>query len=253
MKILLVAVNAKYIHSNPAVYSLRASSMHPEIVEVAEFTINDRYEDILAGILEKEADVIGFSAYIWNTDIIEDLMADVRRVRGGGVVLFSGGPEASNAPERFLANGDFVICWEGERPFAAVTALALEVSGEALLARVKNEVPGAAYLADGKLKVNPAPFGAGDDIDRVRFMYDDLAPFDNRIIYYESSRGCPFSCSYCLSSIDRKVRFRSLDKVLPELQFFIDRRVPQVKFIDRTFNASHERTMAIWKIGRAHV
>ena len=105
MKILLVAVNAKYIHSNPAVYSLRASSMHPEIVEIAEFTINDRYEDILAGILEKEADVIGFSAYIWNTDIIEDLMADVRRVRGGGVVLFSGGPEASNAPERFGSHG----------------------------------------------------------------------------------------------------------------------------------------------------
>ena len=253
MKILLVAVNAKYIHSNPAVYSLRASSMHPEIVEVAEFTINDRYEDILAGILEKEADVIGFSAYIWNTDIIEDLMADVRRVRGGGVVLFSGGPEASNAPERFLANGDFVICREGERPFAAVTALALEErEPEALLARVKNEVPGAAYLADGKLKVNPAAAGAGDDIDRAPFLYDDLAPFDNRIIYYESSRGCPFSCSYCLSSIDRKVRFRSLDKVLPELQFFIDRRVPQVKFIDRTFNASHERTMAIWTYLRDH-
>ena len=125
--------------------------MHPETVEIVEFTINDRYQDILAGILEREADLIGFSTYIWNTDIVQDLAADIRRVRKDRVVLFAGGPEASYAPERFLGSCDFVICWEGERPFAAVTALALEVSGEALLARVKNEVPGAAYLADKDL------------------------------------------------------------------------------------------------------
>ena len=120
MKILLVAVNAKYIHSCPAVYSLRACCMHPETVEIVEFTINDRYQDILAGILEREADLIGFSTYIWNTDIVQDLAADIRRVRKDRVVLFAGGPEASYAPERFLGSCDFVICWEGERPFAQI-------------------------------------------------------------------------------------------------------------------------------------
>ncbi len=255
MKILLTAVNAKYIHSCPAVYSLRASSVHPEIVEIAEFTINDRYQDILAGILEREADIIGFSTYIWNTDVIEDLIADVRRVRGDGVVLFAGGPEASYAPERFLPDCDFVICWEGERPFAMLTDLALaEMDLSSLVRRVREEVPGAAYLdaETGRVMINPGVSEKNDDIDKIPFLYDDLNPFDNRIIYYESSRGCPFACTYCLSSIDRHVRFRSLDKVLSELQFFIDKRVPQVKFIDRTFNCSHERTMSIWTYLRDH-
>ena len=253
MKILLTAVNAKYIHSNPAVFSLRASSMHPEIVEIAEFTINDRYQDILAGILERETDIIGFSTYIWNTEIMENLAADVRRVRGDEVVLFSGGPEASYAPERFLRSCDFVICGEGERPFAALAGIAFsENEPAAVLARVRNELPGAAYLDEGRLKVNPAVCGAPDDIDSIPFLYDDLAPFTSRIIYYESSRGCPFSCAYCLSSIDRHVRFRSLDKVLRELRFFIERKVPQVKFIDRTFNCQHERTMAVWTFLRDH-
>ena len=251
MKILLVGVNAKYIHSCPAVYSLRASCSHPEMVDIAEFTINDRYQDILAGILEREADLIGFSTYIWNTDIIQDLTADIRRVRGEGAVLFAGGPEASYAPERFLGSCDFVVCWEGEKPFRMITGYAARFE-EIDLRTIKANVPGLAFYEEDRIIITPAEPETNDDINEIPFLYDDLELFNNRIIYYESSRGCPFNCTYCLSSIDKQVRFREIDKVLRELQYFIDREVPQVKFIDRTFNCSHERTMTIWTYLRDH-
>ena len=256
MKILLVAVNAKYIHSCPAVYSLRACCMHPELVEIAEFTINDRYQDILAGILEREADLIGFSTYIWNTDIMQDLAADIRRVRQDRVVLFAGGPEASYAPERFLSSCDFVICWEGERPFAQIVEYVnrIEIRNNAVqvVSYVKTQVPGAAFYEHDRLIIRPAAAETDADINAIPFLYNDLEAFDNRIIYYESSRGCPFNCTYCLSSIDKHVRFRKIETVLRELQYFIDREVPQVKFIDRTFNCNHERTMTIWSYLRDH-
>ena len=294
MKILLVAVNAKYIHSCPAVYSLRACCMHPETVEIVECTINDRYQDILAGILEREAELIGFSTYIWNTDIVQDLAADIRRVRKDRVVLFAGGPEASYAPERFLGSCDFVICWEGERPFAQIVeyvnrpgvrsnAVAAETcvsdknvtkqqiedrtrhtdsksvmqqeiqqgdrdreeSLACIVSYVRTQVPGAAFYDHDRLIIRPATAETDEDINAIPFLYNDLEAFDNRIIYYESSRGCPFNCTYCLSSIDKHVRFRNIETVLRELQYFIDREVSQVKFIDRTFNCNHERTMTI--------
>ena len=301
MKILLVAVNAKYIHSCPAVYSLRACCMHPEIVEIVEFTINDRYQDILAGILEREADLIGFSTYIWNTDIVQDLAADIRRVRKDRVVLFAGGPEASYAPERFLGSCDFVICWEGERPFAQIVeyvnrpgvrsnAVAAETcvsdknvtkqqiedrtrhtdsksvmqqeiqqgdrdreeSLACIVSYVRTQVPGAAFYEQDRLIICPASAETDEDINAIPFLYNDLEAFDNRIIYYESSRGCPFNCTYCLSSIDKHVRFRNIETVLRELQYFIDWEVSQVKFIDRTFNCNHERTLTIWSYLRDH-
>ena len=263
MKILLVAVNAKYIHSCPAVYSLRACCMHPELVEIAEFTINDRYQDILAGILEREAGLIGFSTYIWNTDIVQDLAADIRRVRQDRVVLFAGGPEASYAPERFLGSCDFVICWEGERPFAQIVeyvnrlesrsdTVSVEKCASCITSYVRTQVPGAAFYDHDRLIIQPAEDETDEDINAIPFLYNDLEAFDNRIIYYESSRGCPFNCTYCLSSIDKHVRFRNIETVLRELQYFIDREVPQVKFIDRTFNCNHERTIIIWNYLRDH-
>lgn len=271
MKILLVAVNAKYIHSCPAVYSLRACCMHPEIVEIVEFTINDRYQDILAGILEREAELIGFSTYIWNTDIVQDLAADIRRVRKDRVVLFAGGPEASYAPERFLGSCDFVICWEGERPFAQITESVMQQETKPAVLRemkpqdrnveeslayivsfVRAQVPGAAFYDQDRLIIRPASAETDEDINAIPFLYNDLEAFGNRIIYYESSRGCPFNCTYCLSSIDKHVRFRNIETVLRELQYFIDREVSQVKFIDRTFNCNHERTMTIWSYLRDH-
>ena len=276
MRILLVAINAKYIHSCPAVYSLRGSCRHPEAVEIAEYTINDRYQDILGGILEREADLIGFSTYIWNTQLVQDLIRDIRRVKRESVILFAGGPEASYSPERFLSSCDFVICGEGERPFRMITERAVSPSDsdslsndektkdcdrdrhsegyrrQSFLRWIRTNVPGAAFYDGNILRTNPAVPETNADIDSIPFLYDDLTLFDNRIIYYESSRGCPFSCTYCLSSIDKRVRFRKMETVLRELQFFIDCEVPLVKFIDRTFNCSHERTMTIWTYLRDH-
>ena len=276
MRILLVAINAKYIHSCPAVYSLRGSCRHPEAVEIAEYTINDRYQDILGGILEREADLIGFSTYIWNTQFVQDLIRDIRRVKRESVILFAGGPEASYSPERFLSSCDFVICGEGERQFRMIVERAVSSSDsdslsddektedcdrdrhsegyrrQSFLRWIRKNVPGAAFHDGNVLRTNPAVPETNADIDSIPFLYDDLTLFDNRIIYYESSRGCPFRCTYCLSSIDKRVRFRKMETVLRELQFFIDREVPLVKFIDRTFNCSHERTMMIWRYLRDH-
>ena len=321
MRILLVAINAKYIHSCPAVYSLRVSCGHPEEVGIAEYTINDRYQDILGDILSREADLIGFSTYIWNTQFVQDLASDIRKVRQEGVILFAGGPEASYSPEKFLGSCDFVVCGEGERPFRMIAEHAVslfnqehlsehmefpsnpellsqhaaspsdleplsehavspsaqelltELSGQetslpeehtlqsgcsegrtlqSLLRWIRKNVPGAAFHDGSLVRMNPAIPETNADIDSIPFLYEDLTQFDNRIVYYESSRGCPFNCTYCLSSIDKRVRFRSLEKVLRELRFFIDREVPLVKFIDRTFNCSHERTMKIWTYLRDH-
>ncbi len=276
MRILLVAINAKYIHSCPAVYSLRGSCLYPEAVEIAEYTINDRYQDILGGILEREADLIGFSTYIWNTQLVQDLIRDIRRVKRESVILFAGGPEASYSPERFLSSCDFVICGEGERPFRMIVERAVSSSDpdslsddektedcdrdrysegyrrQSFLRWIRTNVPGAAFHDGNVLRTNPAVPETNADIDSIPFLYDDLTLFDNRIIYYESSRGCPFSCTYCLSSIDKRVRFRKMETVLRELQFFIDCEAPLVKFIDRTFNCSHERTMTIWTYLRDH-
>ena len=276
MRILLVAINAKYIHSCPAVYSLRGSCLYPEAVEIAEYTINDRYQDILGGILEREGDLIGFSTYIWNTQLVQDLIRDIRRVKRESVILFAGGPEASYSPERFLSSCDFVICGEGERQFRMIVERAVSSSDsdslsddektedcdrdrhsegyrrQSFLRWIRKNVPGAAFYDGNILRTNPAVPETNADIDSIPFLYDDLTLFDNRIIYYESSRGCPFSCTYCLSSIDKRVRFRKMETVLRELQFFIDCEVPLVKFIDRTFNCSHERTMTIWTYLRDH-
>ena len=247
-KVLLVAVNAKYIHSCPAVYSLRASSGHAEVVQIAEFTINDRYQDILAGILAYHADIIGFSCYIWNTQIVTDLIADIRALLGDKVILYAGGPEASYGPETFLGSCDFVMCGEGEKPFAllmeAVSQDDLEQHG---LREFVRTLPGAAWKDGGRIVYNPINPEAGSDMNKIPFLYTDLGNFDNRIIYYESSRGCPFRCTYCLSSIDKTVRFRDLETVKRELQFFIDHKVPQVKFVDRTFNCDRKRAMEIWQ------
>lgn len=256
-KVLLVAVNAKYIHSCPAIYSLRASSGHAESVQIAEFTINDRYQDILAGTLAYHADIIGFSCYIWNTQIVTDLIADIRALLGDTVILYAGGPEASYGPETFLESCDFVMCGEGEKPFALLMEA---VSREAETAQTRKDdpemqeirefirtLPGCVWKDGGRIVYNPITPEAGSDMNEIPFLYTDLGYFDNRIIYYESSRGCPFRCTYCLSSIDKTVRFRNMETVKRELQFFIDHKVPQVKFVDRTFNCDRKRAMEIWQ------
>lgn len=257
-KILLVALNAKYIHSNPALYSLsRTAGGINKGIHILELTINNRYEDIISAIYNENPDVIGFSVYIWNAGLMKDVMADLRRLCPE-TLMFAGGPEATNDARTYLTLCDFVMLGEGEKNFAAICEAlqndtALDFSA----------MTGVAYHTGGlsqkestddfhDIIINAADNKGLASMDDMPFLYDKLEPFENRIIYYESSRGCPFRCSYCLSSIEKSVRFRSLDVVLREIQFFLDKGVHQVKFIDRTFNASHDRTKAIWQYIMTH-
>ena len=285
-KILLVALNAKYIHSNLAVYSLRAyAAKHGMSVELAEYTINHRTDYILEEIYRKHPYVICFSCYIWNIEQIRELAWELHRLLPQ-VPIWGGGPEVSYETEKFLAeNPAFtgLMCGEGEKTFLSLCEYyknASAFSGDKDREKQKKisdrmesdniaktpvscttEQAGhdsESDVPDELRDIFGLVFRQGDNfvhtpsrepmnMDELPFCYDHLEDFQNRIIYYESSRGCPYSCSYCLSSVDKRLRFRSLELVLPELQFFIDRRVPQVKFVDRTFNCSHEHAMGIWK------
>lgn len=253
MKILLVAINAKYIHTCPAVYSLRSYALAhgkdlPDI-DLCEYTINDRYMDILSALLETDAQVLAFSTYIWNSDRARRLIRDLKKARED-LILLAGGPEAGNAPEAFLRDGiDLCMCGEGEETFLylAETLRAAEAlpSPEELKKR-----PGFAFLEQGTLlQTGMAPCV---DMNKVPFLYRDIPLPEHRILYYESSRGCPFACAYCLSGKERGLRTRDLSMVKEELLFFLERRVPQVKFMDRTFNALPEHAIAIWSFLKEH-
>ncbi len=261
MKVLLTAVNAKYIHTCPAVYSLKAYALShasgrdvtEEVkIEVAEYTINDRYQDVLAGIMEYDADIIGFSVYIWNVDRVRRLIRDIRRIRGEDVKLWAGGPEATWYSKAFLMEDGADLCMrgEGEVVFQRLTALAADEKAGRREALYPEDLPGIAFLKDGEM----VDTGLAEPVqpDQIPFLYNDLSLFDNRILYYEASRGCPFSCAYCLSGRERGTRCRDIRLVKKELQFFLDERVRQVKFVDRTFNADPEFALAVWSYIRDH-
>ena len=257
MKVLLAAINAKYIHSNLGIYSLKTygEKMLKEWglaeeakVSLAEYTINHQMEQILQDIYKRKPDVIGFSCYIWNISYVKMILADIKKVLPD-VKIWAGGPEVSYHAEAFLKEEpavDLVMMGEGEITFAHFLKALLE--GEDL-----KQVPGLMVRnADGTF--TDTGFRQVMDMSQIPFPYAfmDMKELEHRIIYYESSRGCPFSCAYCLSSIDKKLRFRSLDLVLPELEWFLQAKVPQVKFVDRTFNCKKSHAMAIWQYIRDH-
>ena len=257
MKVLLAAINAKYIHSNLGIYSLKTYGEKmlkewglAEQVEIslAEYTINHQMEQILQDIYKRKPDVIGFSCYIWNISYVKVILADIKKVLPD-VKIWAGGPEVSYHGEAFLKEEpavDLVMMGEGEITFAHFLKALLE--GEDL-----KQVPGLMVRnADGTF--TDTGFRQVMDMSQIPFPYAfmDMKELEHRIIYYESSRGCPFSCAYCLSSIDKKLRFRSLDLVLPELEWFLQAKVPQVKFVDRTFNCKKSHAMAIWQYIRDH-
>lgn len=257
MKVLLAAINAKYIHSNLGIYSLKTygEKMLKEWglaeeakVSLAEYTINHQMEQILQDIYKRKPDVIGFSCYIWNISYVKMILADIKKVLPD-VKIWAGGPEVSYHGEAFLKEEpavDLVMMGEGEITFAHFLKALLE--GEDL-----KQVPGLMVRnADGTF--TDTGFRQVMDMSQIPFPYAfmDMKELEHRIIYYESSRGCPFSCAYCLSSIDKKLRFRSLDLVLPELEWFLQAKVPQVKFVDRTFNCKKSHAMAIWQYIRDH-
>ena len=242
MKILLAACNAKYIHSNLAVYDLKAySSDYDEHVILREYTINQPKDEILKDIYSSGADVVCFSCYIWNISFVRELIRDLVKILPK-TAFWAGGPEVSYDAEKFLTEMPEmtgVMVGEGEKTFHDL--LEFYIDGKDSL----EEISGIAYRTGDKIIHNG--WRELMDLSAIPFVYEHLEKFENRIIYYERSRGCPFSCSYCLSSIDKKLRFRDLELVKKELQFFLDHRVPQVKFVDRTFNCKHEHAMTIWK------
>ena len=304
MKFLLVAINAKYIHSNLGIYSLKAYaekelrkkkkaalagtgklvssvaeagaqgaeweadgavvtetqsvagvSSGQVQVEIAEYTINHQMDQILQDIYRRKPDVIGFSCYIWNIQYIRPFLKDIPKVLPD-VKIWMGGPEVYYRAESFLEEEPTVtgvMVGEGEATLAELA----EVYGEAEGAS-KEET--GSYDMDARLEqVRGIVFRktSGEilrtlmrpllPMDEIPFSYNNLEGMEHRIIYYESSRGCPYSCSYCLSSIDKTVRFRSLDLVMKELDYFLERKVPQVKFVDRTFNCKKSHALAIWR------
>lgn len=284
MKILLTAINAKYIHSNLAVYSLQAyAEMHGHKIDRAEYTINNQLDDILEKIYRQKPDVLLFSCYIWNVEYVRELAAEFHKLRPE-VPIWVGGSEASFETERFLKENPAItgiMMGEGERTLTELCDYFKQCEQEAQLLAENGEntqkgtdgaeaeqekksgslselneellekIDGISYRrADGTVAIQP--LRSLLPMDELPFCYENLKNFEHRIIYYESSRGCPFNCSYCLSSVDKRLRFRSLPLVYKELQFFIDAKVPQVKFVDRTFNCQHEHAMGIWKYIKEH-
>lgn len=251
LKILLAACNAKYIHSNLAVYNLKScSGEYSHNVVIKEYTINQIQDDILKDIYLEQPDVICFSCYIWNISFVKELVPDLKKILPH-VDFWAGGPEVSYDAVEFLKkNPAFfgVMVGEGEETFHELAGYYIERKPETL-----KEIRGVAFHDETKVSdIVHTGWRELMDLSKVPFAYSNLTEFKNRIIYYESSRGCPFSCSYCLSSIDKKLRFRDIELVKKELQFFIDNKVPQVKFVDRTFNCKHDHAMAIWRYITEH-
>ena len=250
MKTVLVAINAKYIHSNLAVYSLRSYARtfgyEPKLLE---FTINQQKDQILKGIYEAKPDLLCFSCYIWNLSYAEEIIEDIKKILPK-VTIWAGGPEVSYDAPKFLKRHpevDGIMCAEGEKTLTELISY-YEIGksqGKSL-----DGINGIVYQENKT--IHQTPLRDIMNMDDLVFPYEDLKDFEHKIIYYESSRGCPFSCSYCLSSIDKKLRLRSFSLVEKELEFFLAHKVPQVKFVDRTFNCKKSHAMAIWTYIKEH-
>ena len=258
MKVLLVAVNAKYIHSNLAIYCLKSYAMSKGYeVELAEYTINQPIGDILRDLYKRNADVVGFSCYIWNIEYIKVLLKDYKKICPKPE-LWLGGPEVSYRAKEFLL--DFpevrgIMVGEGEETFYRLISFYNEIACDCVINKIQklNEIPSIVFQEDGSiietfigkpLDFSSLPFPYGNGSISVEDTID-FTSFENRIVYYESSRGCPFSCAYCLSSIDKRVRFRDIELVKKEWKFFLDKKIPQIKLIDRTFNVNPKRTLEL--------
>lgn len=276
MKILLTAINAKYIHSNLAVYSLKAyAKEYDKQIELAEYTINHRVEYILQELYKKRPDVICFSCYIWNFRYVQEIICEIHKLLPE-IPIWVGGPEVSYEPEAFLNQFPMVtgvMIGEGEETFRELCGCYVNQE-HSQRNYVDNQQQFTENTQDRQEDPKYSPNNYADiagllfrneqselvwtphrepmSMDDLPFCYEHLEDFENRIIYYETSRGCPFSCSYCLSSIEKGLRFRSFELVKKELQFFLDHKVPQVKFVDRTFNCNHKHAMEIWQYIKEH-
>ena len=236
MKYLLIGINSKYSHTNLAIRTLRAYVKSPE-VSLCEYTINENRADVLADIYKKGAKALFFSCYIWNIEYIKKLCAELRKITDAKIIL--GGPEVSFNPEQVMREtfADAVIVGEGEETFLTLIQNGLNFS----------VTDGVVWrLEDTVIKNKPRGL---IDINKVVFPYteEEIKELRDRLVYYETARGCPFNCSYCMSSTVKGVRYRDLEFVKKELKFFIDNDMKIVKLTDRTFNANPKRTCEILK------
>lgn len=253
MKILLIAVNAKYIHSNLAVRSLKAyAEKHADYgglqIELGEYTINQQTDYILRDIYRRKADVLCFSCYIWNITHIKNILREYKKLKPD-TDIWLGGPEVSyNAGKalRELPQVKGIMKGEGEAVFAGICGVYLDKT-------LPGEVAGITFRNEAGA-VTDTSWREPLQMDELPFVYDsnNVEELRNKIIYYETSRGCPFSCSYCLSSVDKHLRFRSFSLVRRELQFFLDCEAAQVKFVDRTFNCKRDHALEIWRYIAEH-
>ncbi len=239
MKLSLVAVNAKYIHTNLAVRYLYKAVSGVCNAEIREYSINDNLLSVERDIILSRPDILAFSCYIWNVDFVLKLASDIKKALPN-IIIVLGGPEVSFDSAKLLEKYDFidyVVKGEGER------------SLRSLVDYVANSAPlpdkGIAYRTDDG--ICDTPIGDALCFEDIPFPYDDILDLDGRIIYYESSRGCPYSCKYCLSGGKGGVRFKDTELVKKDLKFFAERKVPLVKFVDRTFNADKKRALEIWE------
>lgn len=268
MKLLLLAINAKYIHTNPALYALRQYARdYAEHIVLREYTINHEPDAILKGIYEVHPQVLCVSCYIWNIRMVREIIADYRKI-DPSVVIYLGGPEVSYDARDFLLTNpaaDGILVGEGEATFRELVEYHLmqEAGQRTQECRAVQQAPAGMSRED----IRGLVFRREDgticenelrellDFAALPFPYADmkaLGAFEHKIIYYETSRGCPFSCCYCLSSVEKRVRFRALELVRQELQIFLDNRVAQVKFVDRTFNCNEQHALAIWQYIKEH-
>ncbi len=240
MKVLLVAINSKYIHSNLALRYLRANTedLNYECA-LKEFTINDRKENILEKIIMEKADLVAFSCYIWNLEYVEELANLIKLIKPSTEIVF-GGPEVSYDSESFLRKvpGEYVIEGEGEETFREFIKCKIVNKS---LDRVKGlyikTLNGIEYTGERH----------NISMNSVVFPYKKEEDLKNKIVYYEASRGCPFKCKYCLSSTLHGVRFHDIERVKKEIKFLVDKNVKLIKFVDRTFNCNHKFAMGIWE------
>ncbi|WP_238858543.1 MULTISPECIES: B12-binding domain-containing radical SAM protein [unclassified Clostridium] len=239
MKVLITAVDSKFIHSNLAVRYLKSFTRDMDYEsKIKEFTINDREGRILEEIIKEKPDIVAFSTYIWNVELVSRVANLIKRVDSNIEILY-GGPEVSFDSRSFLKNnvGEYVIEGEGEKTYRDFILYKL--------GKIKLEdVRGLHY------KVNDIVYSNEKrplmSMDEIVFPYEENEDLTNKIVYYEASRGCPFNCKYCLSSTSHGVRFLDIDRVLKDLMYFINKEVRLVKFVDRTFNCNSKFAMAIW-------
>lgn len=247
MKVLLTALNAKYIHSSLALRSLKAyADPNGKYTVIKEYTINNRVEQIVSDIYKEKPDIVGFSCYIWNIEMIKIIAARLRKVLPKTIMVF-GGPEVSYDAWEFIkmnSFADIVMKGEGERTYKNLIGMWADGDYD------YSKINGVAYRINGDVYENPN--AEPIELDEIPFVYTDVSELKNKIIYYETQRGCPYNCQYCLSSVEKGVRFLSPERVKSDLKFFLDNNVRQVKFVDRTFNCNHEHAMMIWKYLMEH-